>query len=50
MFSLILATEAVISEPAGDSIQTFAYALLGILLIVAAIATLVVTPGAESQD
>jgi hypothetical protein len=49
MLSLILATEAVASTPPGDAYQTVAYVLLGLTMLVTAIATLIVTPGAEKH-
>ncbi|MEN8239687.1 MAG: hypothetical protein ABFR53_10850 [Actinomycetota bacterium] len=49
MLTLILATEAAASAPPGDDFQTIAYAFLGITLLVTAIATLIVTPGAEKH-
>jgi hypothetical protein len=44
MLSLILATEAVASAPPGDAYQTVAYVLLGLTMLVTAIATLIVSP------
>jgi len=49
MLTLILAAEAVASEPAGDDFSTLSYALLGLVLVIAAIATLIVTPSAEDR-
>ena len=44
MVTLILATEAAIANPPGDGFATLAYALLGLVALVAAIATVVITP------
>ncbi len=50
MLNLIFAAEeAVVGAPPGDEWATIAYALLGITLLVAAIATIIVTPRAESH-
>lgn len=50
MLNLILATEAATETPPGDDLATFAYVLLGIVMLVAAIATVIVTSRAESHD
>ncbi len=47
MNTLILAAEASHSAPPGDDWATAAYVLMGIALLVTAIATVVVTPKAE---
>ncbi len=47
MLNLILATEELASAPAGDDLATLSYALLGLVMIIAAIATLIITPSAE---
>ncbi len=44
MLLLILASEAAGNEPAGDDFQTIAFAILGIVMFIAAIATWRVTP------
>lgn len=44
MLTLILATEAAVSNPPGDEFQTLAYAMLGLTMLVTAVATLIVTP------
>jgi hypothetical protein len=49
MLTLILASEAATTVPPGDAYQTLAYALLGLTMLVTAIATLIVTPGAEKH-
>jgi hypothetical protein len=49
MLTLILATEAATSNPPGDDFQTVAYVLLGITMLVTAVATVIVTPGAEKH-
>jgi len=49
MLTLILATEEIASAPAGDDMATLAYALLGLVLLIAAIATIIVTPSAEDH-
>jgi len=49
MLTLILAAEAVASTPPGDDFQTAAYAFLGVTMLVAAIATLIVTPKMEKH-
>lgn len=50
MLNLILAAEEAVSgAPAGESWATFAYALLGIVLLITAVATVIVTPKAESH-
>ncbi len=46
MLQLILATEATTAPP-GDDIASAAYLLLGIALVVTAIATIIVTPKAD---
>ena len=49
MLTLILASEAVATTPPGDAYQTVAYALLGITMLVTAIATLIITPSAPKH-
>ncbi len=49
MLNLILATEAATEVPPGDDLATVAYILLGVALVVAAIATAIVTPKADSH-
>jgi hypothetical protein len=49
MSTIILATEAAV-DFAGDDLQTLAYVLLGIVLVVTLIAATVVTPGREDHD
>ena len=49
MLNLILAVEEVASEPAGDDFAMLSYALLGLVMIIAAITTLIVTPGREDH-
>jgi len=49
MVSLILAVEAYAEAPPGDGMGALAYALLGLVLIVAAVATVIVTPSAEDH-
>lgn len=49
MLSLIVATAETISEPPGDSLMTLALALAGLAMIVTAIATVIVTPKADSH-
>ena len=44
MLLLILATEASTHEPAGDDFMTIALVMLGIVMLIAAIATWRVTP------
>ena len=43
MNALILATEAHV-EPPGDEFETIAYAMLGAMMLVAAVVTWIVTP------
>ncbi len=50
MLNLILATEAATEAPPGDDLATLAYALLGIAVLVAVIATVIITPRAKSHD
>ena len=49
MLTLILATEAAASNPPGDEFQTLSYALMGLTMIVTAVATLIVTPKMEKH-
>ncbi len=48
MITLILATEATTAPP-GDDFQTIAFIALGIVMLVAAITTVIVTPRAEKH-
>ena len=47
MNALILAAEAHHFDPPGDDLQTVAYVLLGVVMLVAAVATWIVTPKGE---
>ncbi|MGI9585318.1 MAG: hypothetical protein ACR2N7_06975 [Acidimicrobiia bacterium] len=49
MNTLILATEAAASY-SGDDLATLSYILMGILLVITAVTTVIITPGAESSD
>jgi len=50
MNALLLATEAHHAmEPLGDDFQTLAYAMLGVLMLVSAVATWIVTPKDDSH-
>ena len=49
MLTLILASEAAALDPPGDDFQTVAYALLGLTMLVTAIATLIITPKAAKH-
>ncbi|MEZ5175395.1 MAG: hypothetical protein R2823_04235 [Acidimicrobiia bacterium] len=49
MFSLILATEAHPVEPPGDDLATVAYAMLVAVMLIAAVATWIVTPKADKH-
>ena len=49
MLTLILATEAAATIHSGDDFQTIAYVALGLSMLVAAIATVIVTPKAEKH-
>jgi hypothetical protein len=49
MLTLILASEAAALNPPGDDFQTVAYALLGLTMVVTAIATLIITPKAAKH-
>ncbi|MFV1999814.1 MAG: hypothetical protein ACC654_05545 [Acidimicrobiia bacterium] len=49
MLTLILATEELASAPPGDDLRTLSYALVGLVMLIAAIATLIVTPSAEDR-
>ena len=49
MLTLILASEAATTAPPGDAYQTAAYALLGLTMLVTAIATLIITPSAPKH-
>ncbi len=44
MLLLILAAEAAAHDPAGDDFMTIALAMLGVVMLIAAIATWRVTP------
>jgi hypothetical protein len=51
MYSLILASEAVhlADAPAGDDFATMSYVLLGVTMLITAIATWIVTPKLEDH-
>ena len=50
MLNLILATEELVNNaPKGDDMATIAYLALGAAMLFAAIATIMVTPKAESH-
>jgi len=49
MSTFLLATEATV-DYAGDDLQTIAWILVGVVLVVAMIATVVVTPGRDHHD
>jgi len=49
MLTLIVASETVASTLPGDAYQTLAYTLLGITMLVTAIATLIITPSAPKH-
>jgi len=49
MLTVILATEELASAPPGDDLRTLSYALVGLVMLIAAIATLIVTPSAEDR-
>ena len=49
MNALILATETLAAEPAGDDFMTAALVLLGVAMLIAAIATWIVTPKGEDH-
>ena len=50
MLNLILAAEEIASSgAAGDSFATLSYIALGLVMLIAAIATVIVTPSTESQ-
>ena len=49
MNALLFATEARHLDPPGDDFQTAAYILLGVLMLVAAVATWIVTPKGEKH-
>jgi hypothetical protein len=49
MLTLILASEAAASTPPGDAYQTLSYVLLGLTMLVTAIATVIITPGADKR-
>jgi len=44
MVTLILATEAAVTNPPGDDFATLAYAFLGLVALIAAVATVIITP------
>jgi hypothetical protein len=49
MQTLILAAEAT-ADYVGDDFQVVAWALVGIALVITAIATIIVTPGPDHHD
>jgi hypothetical protein len=49
MNTLILAAEAA-GDYVGDDLQVVAWVMVGIALVIAAIATVVVTPGPDHHD
>jgi hypothetical protein len=49
MLTLILATEAALTNPPGDDFQTLAYALLGLTMLVTAVTTVIITPTMEKH-
>jgi hypothetical protein len=49
MNALLLAAEVHHGDPPGDELQTVAYILLGVVMLVAAVATWIVTPKGESH-
>ncbi|MCZ7533952.1 MAG: hypothetical protein M5U23_11220 [Acidimicrobiia bacterium] len=49
MNAIILATEAHNFDPPGDDLATVAYAMLGAVMLFAAIATWIVTPKGEKH-
>jgi hypothetical protein len=49
MNTLILATEAAVTY-SGDDWATVSYILLGIMMLIAAVTTLIVTPSADASD
>lgn len=49
MNALILATEATHFDPPGDDLATVAYAMLGAVMLIAAVATWIATPKGEKH-
>lgn len=49
MNALIFAAETHVAEPAGDVFSTAAYILVGVVMVVAAVATWIVTPKADDH-
>lgn len=49
MNALLAAAEAHHIDPPGDDLQMVAYILLGVLMLVAAVATWIVTPKGEKH-
>jgi hypothetical protein len=49
MNTLMLATEAAITY-SGEDWATVSYILLGIVMLITAVTTLIVTPGADASD
>ena len=49
MNAFILATETHAAEPAGDDFMTAALILLGVVMLIAAVATWIVTPKGEDH-
>ncbi len=50
MNALILATDAHAAlDPVGDDLQTVAYIMLGVMMLVTAVATLIISPKGEKH-
>lgn len=49
MHALILATEAIHTDPPGDDLAMVAYIALGVMMLLAAVATLIATPKGDKH-
>lgn len=47
MYPLIFAAETAITAPVGDDLLTLSLIILGVAMLIAAVATAIVTPGRE---